>query len=333
MGQRLTPLFSVIVCTRNRCTELPRCISSILGQRFNDFELIIVDGNSSDGTSDYLNMLLQSWDERIVVARQPGRGLPNARNCGIHLSRGKYLLFLDDDTELQEDFMHELKRSYEHLSLLHGRLGGIGAAGSLHQKVLPKATALSILKGMIDYALMGAYQFWEAGNLLLVNKQMIGRFFPSGFWVSNFEYAQRVTKVDAIGGYCMSVERDALFKIGLFNERLGRTYPTCDDSEFCYRMGRSGYTLMIVPKLHLRHYESDKARSRTSAVEESSAVANWIWFAVNVWCGKNFLKIGAVALVLAIRILAVVFAILRKTRSLADLQRLIQSIAFGLSTT
>jgi glycosyltransferase involved in cell wall biosynthesis len=91
------PPVSVIIPTRNRADLLGRSIRSVLTQSFRDFELIIVDDNSSDNTAE----MVQSFDDdRIIYDRLKGnKGAAGARNRGLSLAKGKYIAFQDDDDE------------------------------------------------------------------------------------------------------------------------------------------------------------------------------------------------------------------------------------------
>jgi GT2 family glycosyltransferase len=86
-------LFSVIVPSFNRVALLGASLESILAQRFTDFDIIVVDDGSTDGTMDYL----ESFRQRIKVFRQANQGPGAARNLGARHSRGTYLAFLDSD--------------------------------------------------------------------------------------------------------------------------------------------------------------------------------------------------------------------------------------------
>ena len=89
------PLVSVIVPTYNRIKLLRETIESILSQTFDDFELIIVDNVSEDGTEEYVNGL---EDPRIKYFRNANNGIiAVSRNFGIKKAKGKYIAFCDDD--------------------------------------------------------------------------------------------------------------------------------------------------------------------------------------------------------------------------------------------
>ena len=89
------PKVSVILPTFNRADTILRAIESARAQSLQDWELIVVDDGSTDGTADILDGL----DSRLVLIRQENRGFTVARNTGIRAARGEYIAFLDSDDE------------------------------------------------------------------------------------------------------------------------------------------------------------------------------------------------------------------------------------------
>lgn len=90
------PLVSIITPTFNRADYLPETIESVLRQDFADWEMIIVDDGSTDGTRQLAEAYC-SLDARIAYRYQENRGSSAARNHGIGLARGRYLALLDSD--------------------------------------------------------------------------------------------------------------------------------------------------------------------------------------------------------------------------------------------
>ncbi len=86
-------LFSVIIPTYNRAALLSEALDSVFAQRFTDFEVIVADDGSTDGTSE----VLRSYGDRIRVVKQANRGPGAARNLAATDARGHYLAFLDSD--------------------------------------------------------------------------------------------------------------------------------------------------------------------------------------------------------------------------------------------
>lgn len=93
-----TPFFSVVVPIYNKRLYINRSISSILKQSFTDFELIIINDNSTDGSMEEVNKF---YDNRINIyhRKKPGPGGYAARNLAINLSTGEWIAFLDADDE------------------------------------------------------------------------------------------------------------------------------------------------------------------------------------------------------------------------------------------
>lgn len=90
------PQISIIVPVYKVEPYLRRCVDSILAQTFQDFELILVDDGSPDNCPAICDEYAQK-DNRIHVIHQENGGLSAARNAGIDIAQGKYLLFCDSD--------------------------------------------------------------------------------------------------------------------------------------------------------------------------------------------------------------------------------------------
>jgi len=92
----IDPFFSVVIPTYNRKNILPKAISSVLSQTYKNFELIIVDNGSTDGTNIFLSEIYKN--DEIIYHYQKGSGSPaSPRNTGISLAKGKWICFLDSD--------------------------------------------------------------------------------------------------------------------------------------------------------------------------------------------------------------------------------------------
>ena len=106
-GTSKAPVITVIVPVYNTRAYLDECLSSLCGQTFGDIEILCIDDGSSDGSSD----LLDDWarrDGRIRVVHQPNGGVSHARNHGMELARGSYLLFVDSDDYIEPQTCEKL---------------------------------------------------------------------------------------------------------------------------------------------------------------------------------------------------------------------------------
>jgi GT2 family glycosyltransferase len=89
------PTFTVVMPAFNTADTIGRAVESVLGQTREDFELVVVDDGSTDGTIDVLEAASQ--DRRIRVIRQENRGAAAARNAAVTVARGHYVSFIDSD--------------------------------------------------------------------------------------------------------------------------------------------------------------------------------------------------------------------------------------------
>jgi len=87
------PFFSVIIPTYNRRERLRAAVDSVLAQTFRDFELIVVDDGSTDGTEG----LLEGYGSSLRALRQANRGVSAARNAGISIASSPHIALLDSD--------------------------------------------------------------------------------------------------------------------------------------------------------------------------------------------------------------------------------------------
>jgi len=101
----MEPIVSIVVCTRNRADYLRDCLQSIAAQDFAaSFEVIVVDNASTDSTRDVIDDWCQK-DSRVRGTYQGRVGLSAAKNAGVRLARGRYILFTDDDVIVQPSWI------------------------------------------------------------------------------------------------------------------------------------------------------------------------------------------------------------------------------------
>ena len=143
------PFFSVIIPSYNRKPFLTKCIDSVMTQSYTDFEIIVIDDGSTDGTN---NLIASYTDDRLTPIRQDNYGVSHARNRGIEKSTGNFIAFLDSDdwwtiNKLQKtaDYIHNFPQIkifhseeiwYRKNILLPQKLKHKNPTGSAYESVL-----------------------------------------------------------------------------------------------------------------------------------------------------------------------------------------------------
>jgi glycosyltransferase involved in cell wall biosynthesis len=119
---------SVVICTYNRRDYLDRCLDYLSFQSNENFEVIVVNGPSDDGTCE----LLELHRDRVKVVKNPDRNLSRSRNLGIDEAAGDIIAFIDDDAIPFDDWIERILQEYNARPLATAGLGGPAYyAGSL----------------------------------------------------------------------------------------------------------------------------------------------------------------------------------------------------------
>lgn len=105
-------LFSVIIPVYNTRDYLPMAIESVLKQDCTDYEIIVIDDDSSDGSRE----VVKGYEKRgeiIATYNEKNQGLSAARNQGIEMARGEYIVFLDSDDYFSRDALSNFRKKIE----------------------------------------------------------------------------------------------------------------------------------------------------------------------------------------------------------------------------
>lgn len=142
------PKATVIVPVYNVKSFLKKCVDSILAQTLSNFELLLVDDGSTDGSGDLCDQLALE-DSRIRVIHQENQGLGGARNTGIAAAQGDWLLLVDSDDWIEPQTLEKTVAAGEELGAELVMFGyrSVDEEGHVLQTFLenvPKGTALSL---------------------------------------------------------------------------------------------------------------------------------------------------------------------------------------------
>ncbi len=166
---------SVIVPTHNREKSLKECILALLNQSFDDYEIIIVDDGSSDGTPQMIKGL-QKEHKNLRYLRQKNMGPGIARNNGVKNARGKIVVFTDDDCIAERTWLKEMVDSFK-----KENIGVVGGGYIFHEEkgLIGLWQSCNVKRGISEGRLKDP-SFFESNNLAMLKKVFleVGGFNP-----------------------------------------------------------------------------------------------------------------------------------------------------------
>jgi hypothetical protein len=214
---------SIIIVNYNTKDMLRNCIDSIMEHTYDiDYEIIVVDNNSNDGSKE----MLQSYYPNIKkILNDENLGFAKANNMALYISDGKYILFLNSDTRIEYNVILNMKNIYE----------SIDKCGLLGCELLNK-------DGLVQQS-----YFIEFGLLKNFFKQIgITRLYKTLFMRKRGTY-----KVDWVFGACMFIRKDIVLRLKGFDESI---FMYGEDMDLCYRVMKSGYKVLYTNYEHIIHY-------------------------------------------------------------------------------
>ncbi|UDF30459.1 UNVERIFIED_ORG: glycosyltransferase [Roseateles sp. XES5] len=226
-------LVSVVISTYNRCKSLKNTLAALELQTYRDFEVIIVNGPSNDGTAEVVE---DRWPSAKLL-HITERNLSKSRNVGIAAASGEIIAFIDDDGVASPTWLEEIVGAYD--DPLVGGVGGL--------VVDANGVKLQYRYSLCDRLCVGEFIFGE-----LAPDRLAAALKPGA---DPFLYLQ--------GTNC-SFRRDALAKIGGFNEQI-EYYG--DESDVCMRLIDSGYRLVPLDAASVMHkYAASHSRNAAGFV-------------------------------------------------------------------
>jgi glycosyltransferase involved in cell wall biosynthesis len=121
--------FSVIISTYNRASLLKRALESLIAQTDKDWEAVIIDDGSTDGTYDHIRSYLDRYPQ-IKYLKQSNQGTASAKNAGIASANGVFVTFLDSDDEYAPDHLESRRTILEENPTIEFLHGGVTVIGS-----------------------------------------------------------------------------------------------------------------------------------------------------------------------------------------------------------
>jgi glycosyltransferase involved in cell wall biosynthesis len=182
---------SVILATRNRCELLDRAIASVRKQRYPNWELIVIDDGSTDGTPELLTRVV-SEDDRITVITLTQSGVGSARNFGLEAATGDVICYLDDDNEMQPLWLKSVAWSFGQnpdLEFLYGaRIVEVDEGVSANRDTLP-----ALMFESFDRSRLEVSNFIDLGVIAHLRELEGARFDESLHALGDWDLILRLT--------------------------------------------------------------------------------------------------------------------------------------------
>jgi GT2 family glycosyltransferase len=222
-------LASVIVVCFNAEEVLGRCLEQLLAQSYSDYEIIIVDDGSRDGTRRVAETVLGSASPSIVKS-PVNRGAAHARNLGLHRARGEIIAFIDADGYASQDWLSEVVAAFE----LDDSIGAVAST------------------------------VFYASNPLVINGA--GGTINRQGWAADmsmnesYEHAELAVEALYPMGCGMAIRRSAIERVGPFDHHIVNYY---DDVDYGIRLWRAGYRVAVAADAWIDHdYSRDGGTSQ-----------------------------------------------------------------------
>lgn len=217
------PKISIIVLTYNNLEINKLCVDSILNKTaYPNYELIIVDNASQDGTREYMLSLIGS-DERIkVILNEDNKGFAGGNNVGIAAADGDFVVLLNNDTVVTRGWLTAMSKHLENDSKL-------GMCGPVTNSIGNEA------KIEVHYH----------------NKEEMERF---AYTYTLEHFNQEYSDVKVLALFCTMIKRSVIEKCGMLDEQYG--IGMFEDDDYAEAVKKAGFRLTIAEDAFIHHFES-----------------------------------------------------------------------------
>lgn len=218
----MNKLISVVIVNWNGKKFLKECLSSLIVQDYKNIEIILVDNNSKDGSVEYIK---KNFPKTKIIVNKGNLGFAEGNNVGYKYATGDYILFLNNDTKVTNNFISELVKVLE----------GDKKIGGAQSKIL----------------LMDDPTRLDSVGAFLTNT---GFLYHYGIEKKDSLKYNRQIDIYSAKGACMIFKREVLEKIKVDEEIFdSRYFAYFEETDMCHRVWLSGYRIVFAPKSVIYH--------------------------------------------------------------------------------
>jgi hypothetical protein len=242
------PLVSIIVLTYNNLALTKACLDTIESNTFYaNYEVIIVDNLSTDGSRDYLKTVVQEKGNWTLILNEQNLGFAAGNNVGMRAANGEYVVLLNNDTQVVPGWLKNLIRPFA----THRKLG---LAGPVTNNIGNEAK--------IDISYRDKEEMIERARQYMTKNN------------------RKLLFVGNVAFFCVAMSRRIIDEVGLLDEQFGIGF--FEDDDYCHRVKKAGYDIAIVEDSFVHHHLSasfDKmgAKRRQRLFEENKRLFEAKW--------------------------------------------------------
>jgi len=223
-------MISVVIAIKNDITHVSKCFNSLVNQTFPDYEVIFVDGKSSDGTSEFLRQSITGL-KNFKLIDNPAGNAASGRNLGIKCAEGIFIAFIDSDAYTDTGWLERIQAKLSNLR--DPKIAGVGGP------ILPpdnQPPLAHTIHAVMSSPIASGGLFNPSSQHKKYGKNCLVKMIPTGN---------------------IALKRKIFEDEGLFDE----TFVKGQDLEFFTRLFKKGYRFLYDPEIKVWHPEKTNIRS------------------------------------------------------------------------
>lgn len=238
------PDVTVIIVTFNASQHIEACLKSLFKHSSPlVLEVIVSDNSSTDGTPD----LVRKRFPQVIVLEGKNRGFGAGNNRGIRISRGRYILVLNDDTIVLDGALKKMV-AFMYRNPLVGLIGPklLNPDGTLQPSIIKEQSAWKDIASLLLPVRLTTNT--PSTRRILNNFRCLNPRLKLG----KFEDHGIIQDIDCVKGACMMVNRRAVEQVGMFDERI---FLQAEEADWAYRFRLLGWRVVFFPEAEIIHLD------------------------------------------------------------------------------
>jgi hypothetical protein len=235
--------FSIIIGNNNGFPFIKGCLDSILRSDYQDFEVILVDSGSIDGSLEYIKRKYATESRLRIIPVGRNCGYAELNNIGANVASKDILIFLDFDTEVDPDWLNALAQAFQ-------KDDSLGVA----QPIILDFENRKVIQTGGMYMLKFCGWSWR--------------------WLSGYDYeslkrtiASNSIEIGIAGGAALAIRRAIFNRIRGFDSKFFMYF---EENDLCWRVWLLGYKVALVPTSVVYHFGGDMRKYKIRKLEERS---------------------------------------------------------------